>query len=290
MDNQQEQKSIKKRKIIFATSAMLAIIMVVTIGYFTLKNLKSTPSLDEGASQEQFQTTPETSTALQSDCQKSAAKIASLKNIEEIETEFRTNAEVCREVYFSVEGESLFRKEGVYGDLSVDLAHYVLNENKSKAMEIFNFAKSLKPWEFYLGPVSCDSHHVLDAYIESANLTEEKKCIKLSEYKEKLLPDLQSKKFNILKQMLSKKDIVWMGQPESDVGCPEKISTVLEILNKLTSGEINIIESTQEAGDSTEILLSIKAKSEEKLALVFRPQEGCLELKSLLVTNIEAVE
>ncbi len=290
MDNQSEEQVKKKKGLIFAVTASVAVVSVALIAYFTLSKIKNSQPVPSELSQEQFQTNPELSAVLQAECQESALKISKLGAISEIEPEFRAHAEACRDVYFSIDGDSLFRKEGMYADLAIDLAHLALKENKNKALEIINFAKSLKPWEFYLGPVSCDSHHVIDAYLESMNLPLEKACIKLSDYKEKLIPELQNKKFSILKSMLSNSEVIWLGQPESDVGCPEKISSVIELADKLSTGSLSIEASKQSEDESPDLVVSLKITGDEKLALVFRPENECLQIRSLLVPNLDVVE
>lgn len=291
MDNQQtEQQAAKKRNIIFAASSVAAVTLVLMIAYLTLGKVKSSQPDSEAISQEQFQATPELSANLQSECQESAAKLATLKSSEDLEAEFKAHVQNCREVYFSIESDSPFRKEGMYADLAVDLSHYFLKENKAKAIAIMNFAKSLKPWEFYLGPVSCDSHHVLDAYIESLNLASEKNCVSMSQYKEKLIPELTNKNFEFLKSMLSNAEVVWMGQPESDVGCPEKISSVIDLLRKLLPTTVTVDDPRAEGADPLELSLALKNNGDEKVVLVFRSENQCLQIRSLLVPNLEVVE
>lgn len=290
MDNTGEEKAEKKKKIIFAVTATVAVFLVAVIAYVTLTKIKNNQPASPDISQEQFQTAPELSTALQTECQTSAQKISKLSNIAELEQEFRSHAEPCREVFFAIENDSQFRKEGMYADLAVDIAHFSLKENKDKALEILKFAKSLNPWEFYLGPVSCDSHHVIDAYLESLNLPSEKLCIKLSDFAEKLIPELQNKKFGIFMSMLSNTEVVWLGQPESDVGCPEKISAVIDLATKLSSGNLTVDQIKQSEADSPDLVFSLKTGGDEKLALVFRPENECLQIRSLLVPNLDVAE
>ena len=290
MDNQKTEQDAKKRTLIFAVTAAVAVALVSAIAFVTLRSLKNQQSGPAALSQEQFESAPELSSALQSECQESAIKLATLKNSEELEAEYKAHVENCREVYFSIEVESPFRKEGMYADLAVDLAHFFLKESKDKALGIINFAKSLKPWEFYLGPVSCDSHHVLDAYLESLNLSSDKACISMTQYKEKLIPELQNKNFKILKSMLSNKDVIWMGQPESDVGCPEKTSSVQDLMTKLMPGTITIEDPKIEDTDPSQLLLTLKNNGEDKVVLVFRSENACLQIRSMLVPNLEVVE
>lgn len=290
-NNQQDQQTSRKTKVIFALLSTIAVIAVVLVGYVVLSKIKNQSVLaEDSASQEQFEGQPEISSNLQQECQQSAVKLTTLKKIEDIEQEYKDHAVNCREVYFAIDFLSPFRREGMYPDLAVDIAHQAYKTDKPKAHEILNFAKTLKPWEFYLGPVSCDSHHVIDAYLESLDLPEDKVCIKLADYKTKLLPELQSKKFEIFQRMLSNTDTVWMGQPESDVGCPEKISSVIQIIKKLTEGNISIEEPKQESADAPDIFVSIKSNDTEKVGLVLKAENECLQIKSVLVPNLEVSE
>ncbi len=288
--NNQNPQSTKQKTIAFAASAVAAIIIVGLIAYVVLSKIKGDKSQPDVMSQEQFESSPVISSSLQSECQQSAVKLAQLKKIDDLEAEFKAHVENCREIYFSIDGESKFRKEGMYADLAVDLAHYAYKENKAKSVEILNFAKTLKPWEFYLGPVSCDSHHVLDAYLESLELPNEKTCIRAADYKQKLFSELQNRNFSIFRSLISNQDVVWMGQPESDVGCPEKISTIIDVVKKLTEGPINIEEPKTDENNGTDFYVSIKSNQAEKVALVFRPEGDCLQLKSILVPNLEISE
>lgn len=292
MDSQKSpnQRQSQARKIAFIASASAAILIVGVIGYFTLSKIKGERAQPSVMSQEQFESLPVISSNIQSECQQSAVKLTQLHKIEDLEAEYKAHVENCREVYFAIDGESQFRKEGMYADLAVDLAHYAFKENKPKSIEILNFAKTLKPWEFYLGPVSCDSHHVLDAYLESLDLPAEKVCIKSSEYKQRLFSEIEKKNFNIFRAMLDNQDVVWMGQPESDVGCPEKISTIIEIIKKLTEGPIYLEEPKVDPNNGTDFYISIKSNEVEKVALVFKPENECLQLKSVLVPNLEISE
>ncbi|MFZ3230047.1 MAG: hypothetical protein WA160_07575 [Pseudobdellovibrio sp.] len=287
----EKKQSTRSKKIIFSVASISAVVAVIIIGYMMLSSIKNNKVVnDDGTSQEQFEGTPEISSNLQQECQQSAVKLTTLKNIKDIEDEFKSHAANCREVYFSIDFLTPFRKEGMYPDLAVDIAHQILKLDKAKAHEILEFAKALKPWEFYLGPVSCDSQHVLDAYLESLDLPEDKVCFKKTDYKLKLFPELQSKNFEIFRKMLSNEEAVWMGQPESDVGCPEKISSVIDIVKKLAEGTVTTEEVKQDTDEQADFSVVIKNKETEKVTLVFRSESDCLQLRSVLVPSLEVSE
>lgn len=290
-NNQKDQQVSRKMKIIFAVASTAAVIAVILVGYVLLSKIKNQPlAAEDNSSQEQFEGAPEISSNLQQECQQSAVKLTTLKNFKDLEEEFKAHAVNCREVYFSIEFQSPFRREGMYPDLAVDLAHLAYKTDKAKAHEMLNYAKTLKPWEFYLGPVSCDSHHVIDAYLESLDLPDDKLCIKAADFKTKLLPELQNKNFEIFRKLLANDDTAWMGQPESDVGCPEKLSSVIQIVKKLTEGPISIDDPKQESDEISDVFVSIKSKETEKVGLVFKSENGCLQVKSVLVPNLEVSE
>lgn len=295
MDNQnsQNEQQAKKKTIAFITSAILAILLVLTIGYFTLTKIKGEQAKSDVMSQEQFESSPVVSSNIQSECQQSAVKLTQLKKIDDLENEFKSHVENCRDIYFAIDGtssDSKLRKEGMYADLVVDIAHFALKENKERAIALLNFAKTLRPWEFYLGPVSCESHHVLDAYLESIDLPAQKVCIKPGDYKKDLFSAIEAKNYNIFRSMLSNDDVVWMGQPESDVGCPEKLSSVIEVIKRLTDGPTNIQQPKTDANNGTDVYISIQSHDTEKVALVFKTENDCLQLKSVLVPNLEVSE
>lgn len=291
MDNKNQKKGNLNKKAIFAAISIAAILIVLIIGYFTLSKIKSDQfALDQDSSQEQFEGSPEVSADLQQECQQSVSKIISLTKYSDQEAEFKSHANNCREVYFALESASSFRKEGMYPDLAVDLAHQVMKTDMTKAQDILNFAKTLKPWDFYLGPVSCDSHHVIDSYLESLQLPNDKVCIRIADYKSKLLSELQNKNFNFLSKMISNDDAVWMGQPESDVGCPEKISSIIDMMKKLTEGSISVEEPKPQSDESPDFSITLKTKETEKVTLVFKTEKECLNLKSVLVPNLEISE
>jgi hypothetical protein len=288
--NQQPGKKSKtKNQIFFISASIVAIICVVTIAYFTLSKIKN-EQITEALSQDQFEGIAEVSSQLQIECQKSAVKISESEDVVAIENEFRQNAENCKDVYFALENETSFRKEGMYADLVVDIATLIAKNNREKAIELLTFARKIKSWDFYLGPVSCDSQHVLDAYIESFSLSDEKVCYKAEDVKEKITPEVQNKNFSFLTKMISQDDVVWLGIPESDAGCPEKISSVIAILKKLTSGPVTIEELQTEANNGNNTNLNIKLSDKETVTLVFSENQSCLNLSSVLIPNLEIPE
>lgn len=287
--NQENQQKSKKSQILFATASILAIVVVGVVAYFSLSKIKGNQVAD-AMSQEQFEGAPTISSQLQSDCQQSAVKISETTNLEKMETEFRANVENCKDVYFLIDHQTQFRREGMYPDLSVDIAYFIAKTDKNKALALLKFAREMKAWEFYLGPVTCDSQHVLDAYIESFNLPEEKVCYKQADYKNTLFKELQNKNFDIFSKMLTNDQVVWMGQPDSDAGCPEKISSIIQTVKNLSQGAITIEEPQADSGDTNKFNLVIKSAGQEKVTLIFSPLKDCLQLNSILVPDLEVTE
>ncbi|MBC7742654.1 MAG: hypothetical protein H7061_10680 [Bdellovibrionaceae bacterium] len=287
--NEENPQKIRNKQIVFATVSILAIAIVGTIAYFALSKIRSGQTT-EAMTQEQFEGAPTISSQLQSDCQQSAIKIAEMTNGDKMSAEFHANVENCKDVYFMIDHQTQFRREGMYPDLAVDIAYYIAKSDKPKGLELLNFARGLKPWEFYLGPVTCDSQHVLDAYIESYTLPEQSLCIKKSEYKTTLLKDLQSKNFDVFTKMLANNKVVWMGLPDSDVGCPEKLSTVIQTVKRLSTGTIEIEEPAMGSNDANQINFVIKSAGQDKITLIFTAEKECLQLSSILVPELEVSE
>lgn len=285
----QEKAKQRKNQIIFVVASFSALLLVGVVAFFALNKIKS-QKITEVFTQDQFAGTAEISTQLQAECQSSAARLSKTQDLAVLETEYRQNAENCKDVYFAIENESSFRKEGMYADLVVDIANLMAKKNPAKAIELLQFARQIKSWDFYLGPVSCDSQHVLDAYIESYSASEEKACYKVSDIKDKVSPELLNKNFFVLSKMVPPHEVVWMGIPESDVGCPEKMTSVNQILKKLASGPISIDESQAALDENNNYNLNIKLSDKENLTLLFTNENNCLKLSSVLVPNLDVSE
>lgn len=295
MDNHQNQEQDRnhKKNIVLGIASVGILAIVATLSYYAIKKIQAHQSLNGETGQEMFEASPEISSQAQTDCVQSAKKIYATKDILAALAEYKNNVENCREVYFAIDDRAepgKFRREGMYGDFVIDLAHALAETDKKAANDIFNYAKSIKNWEFYLGPVSCDAHHVIEAYQESLNSVDEKVCIKKNEFQEKLIAPLQNKNFSILSKTLPFRNVIWLGQPESDVGCPEKLSSITTILQKHLAGNIKVEESKTEMNESEDLLLSVKQGNEEKIIFVFHPNNDCLEIQSVLVPMSETSE
>ncbi len=288
-EKKKEKQQKRKNQIVFVIASFTALLIVGVIAFFVLSKIKSSKS-NEALTQDQFEGTAEISTQLQAECQSSANKLASSKDIVAIEAEFRQNAENCKDVYFAFETDSAFRKEGMYADLVVDIASMLSKTDQGKAIELLKFGRSIKSWDFYLGPVSCDSQHVLDAYIESFSTDEEKQCLKAADLKAKIFPEIMSKNFSFISKLVSKNNVLWVGIPESDVGCPETIELVIQSLKKLAVGQLNVDESQLQNPDGNNLNLAIKLSDKESISLVFTNKNECLELSSVLIPSQEVSE
>ena len=293
-DQKQEATKKKKNQIIFVISSFSALIVVGVIAFFGLNKIKALKAADilsgDILSQDQFEGGVEISSQLQAECQTSANKLAKLQDNAALEQEYRQNAENCKDVYFALENNPPFRKEGMYADLVVDIAKHISKTDKPKAIELLKFAREIKAWDFYLGPVSCDSQHVLDAYIETYALAEGKACYTAADIKTKMSPDLIKKDFSFLSKMVYENEVVWLGMPESDVGCPEKMASVIEVLKKLTPGQITVDDSQVEPNENNQLNLNIKLSDKENITLILASEQQCLKLSSVLVPNLEVSE
>lgn len=295
MDNHQhqEQESSRKKNVVLGIAAIGILAIVITLSYYAIKKIQNHQFANNDTSQEVFEASPEDASQLQGFCTQSAKKIYAMKDVNAAVAEYKANIENCAEVYFAIDDHAepgRFRREGMYGDFVIDLAHFLAETDRKAANDLLSYAKSLKDWDFYLGPVSCDAQHVIEAYQESLNSSEEKVCIKKDEFKQKLIPVLQSKNFSVLAKTLPSNEVVWLGQPESDVGCPEKLSSIVSILQKHLPGNIKVEESKMEMNESEDLFLSVRQGDEEKIIFVFRPNNDCLEIQSVLVPTIETAE
>lgn len=290
MNNQQEKKPVsKKKQILIGVFAVATISCVLIFSYLTLSKLKEDEKAKE-LNQEQFAGTAQVSEQLQSECQKSIEKISTLKDADNQFNEFKINVDNCREVYFNTEGNSNIRTEGMYPDIIVDIAMLAAKTNRNRALEILNFAKGLSPWEFYMGPIVCNSSTTIDAFVESISQKEEKICFNPKTEREKLFAEMKNKNFSILAKTLNYDHVVLVGSPESEEGCPEKISTITKIIQGATSGNLDIEEDKTQSSDDSGMNIVFKTKTDDKLILEFYPQNNCLQLQSVLIPNLPTNE
>jgi hypothetical protein len=286
-----ESKDTKSRKknVIIAISSILALAIFGYFAYLTLTEIKAQQSLTEAA-QEQFVGIAQISETLQAECQKSAEKIVSTIDPEVMIAEFKKNADNCREVYFSLESKNKFRSEGMYPDIVVDIAAEIAKTNTDKALEILNFAKGLDQWEFSMGPVSCNSKSVIEAYLESYSRSSEKVCFKSNEYKETLFAQLKNRNFSIFITSLSQGQVASLGTLDSEVGCPEKISTIIKLAQNATSKDLKLEEENIEGNENNNVSFIYKTANENKLVLQFTSVGDCLELQSVFIPNLQTNE
>ena len=291
MNNQQPGKksnNIKKR-VLAAVLAGLGVALVVTISYKTLSKLKEQELIKENA-QEQFAGIAQVSEQLQAECQKSAEKISSLNDATLMFEEYKQKAENCREAFFAFEKKSQLRSEGMYPDLIVDIAVLAAKTNKAQAVAMLNFSKSINAWEFYMGPIVCSSKATIEAYLESLNPSDNKICFKLQEDKEKLYSEIKNKNFSVLSKSLSSGRVVSIGSPESETGCPGKISAITKIVQDATVGNLSLEVEQIKNSDTGTINFVFKTKTEDKIILVFAVADDCLQLQAILIPNLPANE
>jgi hypothetical protein len=100
-----------------------------------------------------------------------------------------------------------------------------------------------------------------------------------------LLPALKNKSFSDLSKMVANDRVVWLGLPESDVGCPEKFSSVLKIIQNSTAGGVSLEENRPENTESNSLSFLYKSKTEDKITLQFSVSNECLQLSSVLVAG-----
>lgn len=284
-----EQKEDPKKQTRFLILLFVVIIPLVTIvaffGFMKVRAMKAKQDSTNGAAQESFAGTPEVSGQLQADCQKSAEKIVRSKETDAMIKEFQQNVENCKEVYFSLQEATSFRNEGTYPDLVVDIANAIYSKDPKKAIALLQATKNLTTWDFYMGPIVCDSQKVVDAYLDSYALSPDKVCLKEDTFKATVMGDLKNRKFDFITKTLSNTRVVFVSQPESDIGCPEKISEIIKLLQKLTNAQMSLDEG--HAGDGTLLSFAYRQKDEDKVILDFKKVNDCIQLKSVLVPGLQ---
>jgi hypothetical protein len=286
-----ENKQRDKKKLALMTvAALVALAIITTLGIFILKKVKTdSPPSEAGAAQEQFVGQVETSQQLQAECQVSADVLVKSRSLQEAISEYKKHVDNCKEVYFTIEEKTDFRNEGMYPDLAIDIISKLAVSDKGQAIEFLNYAKKLPAWQYYMGPIVCDSNSVLSAYEEALKNSEEKICVKAEEFSEKIYSELKNKNFSVLSSTLNHNQVVWLGPMNSDVGCPEKISSVIKTVQKsLGNSQIKPAEPKQESTNLNVIFTD--NSDDDKVALEFGDVNGCFQLKSATVFGLQINE
>lgn len=287
-DNQ--RKTSKKKLILLSVLGLVGFALVIVGSVYILSKIKNRTS--ETPTQEQFVGQAQSSDQLQSECQNSANQLVQNEDLNQAFDEYKKHAENCREVYIASEDESRkYRAEGMYPDLVEDLIKRALVENKSLALDILKFARGLPAWEFYQGPIVCSSAKVLDAWEELLKSTAEKVCYKPSDFQEKIVGQLKDKNFSVLELLQSPSSVAWLGSPESDTGCPEKLSSIIKISQNATNGGVQIKDGQRVTEQNILSVVFAANSDSDKLILEFAPQaDGCVRFESALVPNLQTNE
>ena len=288
--NRDSKEKGKKKLALLTGLAVVALIIISVVGFYVLGRVKksdlaaaNTPN--PSATQEQFAGQAETSQQLQTECQNSANAIAKGENLQASVDEFKKHVDNCREVYFTGEEKTEFRSEGMYPDLSVDLITKIASANKPQAVEFLTYLKKLPAWQFYMGPIVCDSQAVLAAYEETLNAAGEKVCVKAEEFNDKIYSELKNKNFSVLERTMASVQVAWLSSPETDIGCPEKISNIIKTVQSSISGSQIRPAAQKEESTLTSVAFG-NGGDEDKVVLEFGDVKGCFQLKSALVSGI----
>ncbi|MGZ3691341.1 MAG: hypothetical protein ACXVAX_07550 [Pseudobdellovibrio sp.] len=282
-----EKIKAKKKLVYLIAGSVLALVIITTIGMFVLSKVKAPAQSTAVGAQEQYAGQAETSQQLQTECQSSALKISKSENLQQAVDEYKKHVENCREVYFTVEEKTRFRNEGMFPDLGADLLTLLNAENKTAAMDFLAYLKSLTPWQFYMGPIVCDSQNVLAAYEESIKSTQEKICVKNEDFNKIIFSELKNKNFSIIEKTMLPGTVAWLGSPEADDGCPEKVANIIKGAKHASEGPIQI-KDAESVDETKETSVVFRDKSDEdKLVLVFDEINGCIQLKSALISGLE---
>ena len=274
------------------TLAAIAVFAVIsTAGFMYLSKIKGQTPGSEAApgNQEQFAGQAETSQQLQTECQNSAMEISKSAELRAAVDEYKKHVDSCREVYFTIEEKSQYRNEGMYPDLGVDLLVKLAASDRAQAVSFLDYLKKMQPWQYYMGPIVCDSQNVLSAYEEAIKVSDNKQCVKFAEFNDKIYNELKNKNFSVLASTLATDQVAWLGSANADLGCPEKISSIIKaVQGSIGSSQIRPLEQKQE---STGLNVIFRNNAEEdNVVLEFGEVNGCFQLKSAAVAGVQVNE
>jgi flagellar basal body-associated protein FliL len=286
----ENRKKDKKKLAILTVLALVIFAGVSTAGFLFLSKMKGKAAeAAANTSQEQFAGQAETSQQLQSECQASANTITKSNELRVAIDEFKKHVDSCREVYFTSEEKTEYRNEGMYPDLSVDILTKLASTDKNQAMDFLAYLKKLQPWQYYMGPVVCDSQSILNAYEESIKSADQKICVKAEEFNDKIYNSLKNKNFSVLASTLGNNQVAWLGSANSDLGCPERISSIVKAVESAAgNSQIRPVEQKQESTGMNVIFRN--GAEEDSVVLEFGDVKGCVELRSAAVSNLQVNE
>lgn len=293
MDSGQDQNRLSRAQVIKLVVSLAVVTALVSFGsYLILKKVRQKEEAQaNSAPQEQFSAQAESSQQLQSECQASVQKISKTENLKEAFEEYKRHIDNCREIYFSIEPTKQYRSEGMYPDVIFDMVTIASTTDHGFAVEMLKFAQTLAPWQLYMGPIICDSKLVLQAYEESLNIKDNALCLKVSDIKSQLEPQLKNKNFAVLSQLLPKSKVAWLGTPEADIGCPEKFSNIVAAATKATQGPVKFQELDSQQSDSRNISFVYKTQSDDdSLVLEFGFAGECLQFEAALIPGLQTNE
>ena len=142
-----------------------------------------------------------------------------------------------------------------------------------------------------MGPIVCESRPVLQRYEESLTSQDQQLCIKVGDIKTQLEPQLKAKNFAVLKQLMPKNKVAWLGSPEADIGCPEKFSNIVAASQKATEGSVHFQEAEAQQSDERNLSFVYKTKSDDdSLVLEFGMAGECLQFQAALIPGLQGNE
>lgn len=286
------EKQSQKKQNHFLLLLFVVVVPAITVVGFLIY-LKLTPKPDQfkaselSVSQESFSGSPQISEQLQSECQRSAEKLAATapSSVAQAAAEYSAYVEKCREVSFALPENSDFRSEGNYPDLIVDLARVLFKTEPAQAIQLLTEAKNLPPWEYVSGPLACDSSRALEAHIESMSIAQKDiKCVTSEELGESFLQTLRQGRFEVLSKIINSSDVAQLGSSEAGIGCPVPASELIALIRSLSAGA-QISEN--KTSDNAERVLAIKAIDEDKVILEFKQINSCYYLKAVFVSGLQ---
>ena len=89
----------------------------------------------------------------------------------------------------------------------------------------------------------------------------------------------------MLSKSLSNDRVVSVGSPESEEGCPEKISVITKLVQDAADGNVEVSEEEVKNSENNAVNFVFKTKEEDRLILEFAAVNDCLQLQTVLLPD-----
>lgn len=292
MDKQNKDQSqpvdntLTKRLVVFS---VLFIVLIIA-GIYLKQKFGNQINVSE-ASQESFQGPAEISSTVQQDCQQIAKEILNEVDCKVKDEKFLANIPSCQSASYSTE-----TSEGNFADLTIHISkcYFEKQSDRLSAVQILDKTQQIVPeWEVFQGPISCPSKPILTALKESYAEGKKFTCMKSADIAQ-VAAKIQNKEYSLLSEMVKPGDLVQQGFMDSDASCPDTLSTVQEILGKVSKNSLTVKELVDEKPSEEKVndrYIEVFNGSKKLLNLHFRVDgDDCLNFVSLLAESGESFE